>query len=554
MRWVRLLYQSIRSFVLINGYSSPPVFPSRGVRQGCPLSPLLYVLTMEVLAASIRAHPDIVGLSVPGLAFPLPVLSLYADDTSVVVASEPAIEAVFTVYALFEKGSGSKLDLGKCEGLWLGSWRGRPDAPVPISCTSAQIKVLGVYIGHGDLETANWRPRLDSVKCCLDAWRGRTLSFQGRAVVLNALTLARVWYVASLAHMPAWVHRKLVSLVFSFFWHGKRDLVRRSVMVQPRERGGFGVVSVALKVQALLVQWVRRFDETPNSWVSLLTYWCFDRFGVGPRAVFANPGAYHPSRLPPFYGALLSAWVALGGAGAPPWGLFVRPAGGPLTPVAGITCRAAYALLLQSHADVPHCVDKFAGTFGDLHWSTTWKSLAFMPLDRHVVDLAWRVAHGVLYTAERLAGFGYAFDLCCFCGQGQDSAEHLFFSCPLAQSGIAWIQSLLSPSFPSAPSISLTHVLFGFSPAELRVVPRVFSYLIHVLNFLVWSQRNDHRFRSRQPSAVTLTARLRSRLRFFLPLFFRRFRSVRRRRWFARQWGANGVIGLVEGDSFRVVV
>ena len=211
-------------------------------------------------------------------------------------------------------------------------------------------------------------------------------------------------------------------------------------------------MSVALKVQALLIQWVRRFDEAPNSWVSLLTYWCFDRFGVGTRAVLADPGAYHPSVLPPFDGAVLSAWVALGGAGAPPVSLFVRSAGGSPTPVAGITCRSTYSLLLELHIVVQHCMEKFAGTFGDQHWPTTWRSLTFMPLDRHVVDLAWPVAHGVLYTAERLAGFGYSFDLSCFCGQGRDSAEHLFFSCPLAQSGIAWIQSLFFPSFPSIVS------------------------------------------------------------------------------------------------------
>ena len=54
-------------------------------------------------------------------------------------------------------------------------------------------------------------------------------------------------------------------------------------------------------------------------------------------------------------------------------------------PVAGITCLSAYTLLLELQAVVPHCVEKFAGTFGDPHWSTTWKSLAFMPLDRHVL-------------------------------------------------------------------------------------------------------------------------------------------------------------------------
>ena len=87
IRWVRLLYSDVRSSVLVNllnGYISRPFKPSRGVLQGCPLSPLLYVLSMEVLAANVRCHPDITGLRLPSLSSPLPVLSLYADDTSAV--------------------------------------------------------------------------------------------------------------------------------------------------------------------------------------------------------------------------------------------------------------------------------------------------------------------------------------------------------------------------------------------------------------------------------------------------------------------------------------
>ena len=88
IRWVRLLYSNVRSSVLFNGYSTPVFFPSRGVRQGCPLSPLLYILTMEVLAVNLRGHPHICGILLPGVPSPLPVVSLYADDTSAIVNSD----------------------------------------------------------------------------------------------------------------------------------------------------------------------------------------------------------------------------------------------------------------------------------------------------------------------------------------------------------------------------------------------------------------------------------------------------------------------------------
>ena len=101
IRWVRLLYTRARCSILINGYSSPVFYPSRGLRQACPLSPLLYVLTMEVLATNLRAHPDLVGLQLPYSSSPLPVVSLYADDTSAIFTSEPGIKVAQSSFLSF---------------------------------------------------------------------------------------------------------------------------------------------------------------------------------------------------------------------------------------------------------------------------------------------------------------------------------------------------------------------------------------------------------------------------------------------------------------------
>ena len=102
---------------------------------------------------------------------------------------------------------------------------------------------------------------------------------------------------------------------------------------------------------------------------------------------------------------------------------------------------------------------------------------------------------------------------------------------------------------PLAPSISLRHLLFGFSSDELTVVPRVFVYLLFDLKYCIWSQRNDFCFNSVTSSAIGLLASVKARVRFHLPLFFKRFRSLRRRRYFLRQWGANGVICSIRNSS-----
>ena len=53
--WIRLLYTDVHSAVVVNGFVSESFPVTRGVRQGCPLSPLLYVLAMESLARAVRA-------------------------------------------------------------------------------------------------------------------------------------------------------------------------------------------------------------------------------------------------------------------------------------------------------------------------------------------------------------------------------------------------------------------------------------------------------------------------------------------------------------------
>ena len=87
------------------------------------------VTSLGLKAPKIRAHADIVRLRLPCSPSLLPVLSLYADDTSAIVSSDSAIRATFGTYTLFDKGSGSQLlNLSKCKGVWLGAWRGRTDS------------------------------------------------------------------------------------------------------------------------------------------------------------------------------------------------------------------------------------------------------------------------------------------------------------------------------------------------------------------------------------------------------------------------------------------
>ena len=77
IQWIELLYSNASTKININGFLTDPIPLKCGVRQGCPLSALLYVLVIEILALQLRANPNIVGFTIQGEKI---ISSHYADD------------------------------------------------------------------------------------------------------------------------------------------------------------------------------------------------------------------------------------------------------------------------------------------------------------------------------------------------------------------------------------------------------------------------------------------------------------------------------------------
>ena len=107
-KWRRTLYCDIESCIINNGWISDLFKIERGVRQGCPLSPYLFVLPVDVLANAIRRDPRIKGKSISQIEIKL---SHYADNTTLIVdVSQDTLETSLDVIEKFSKISGLRLN------------------------------------------------------------------------------------------------------------------------------------------------------------------------------------------------------------------------------------------------------------------------------------------------------------------------------------------------------------------------------------------------------------------------------------------------------------
>ena len=179
--------------------------------------------------------------------------------------------------------------------------------------------------------------------------------------------------------------------------------------------------------------------------------------------LFTSPSYFRLEAVPPFYQSVFNAWLLSGGLVT----LSGLAVGSFLStepvPVEAISTKEVYNMCLAASECTPHCTQKYSSSYQDIDWVLTWRSLYFMPLDRQVTDLNWRIAHGITYTADRLISFGYHFDPMCFCG-GTETPEHLFFSCSLAQQVIAWVRPLYHLASPR-PLLLIVELCYSSSRA-----------------------------------------------------------------------------------------
>jgi hypothetical protein len=120
IKWGTILYQDLTSCIIVNNFISQPVKNSRSVKQGCSLSPLLYVLCLEPFVRKVCKDKDIEGLKLLGLPEQCKI-AVFADDSTGILTTDKSIKTFLYLINLFGKlASGSKLNKNKRKGLWLG--------------------------------------------------------------------------------------------------------------------------------------------------------------------------------------------------------------------------------------------------------------------------------------------------------------------------------------------------------------------------------------------------------------------------------------------------
>ena len=304
--WIKFCISTACFCILVNGCPSGFFPSSRGLRQGDPLSPLLFVIVMEALSHlldQVVREGLFSGFKVGTLAANSLVVShlLFADDTLIFCgADSDQLYNLRYVFTWFEAVSSLKINLSKSEIVPVGDVPHIEELRHLLGCKNSvlPVKYLGLPLGATFKETTIWNPVLEKVEKRLASWKRLYLSKGGKITLIKSTLSSIPTYFLLLFPIPSRVANRLEKLQKDFLRcrldeKPKYHLVNWSHICAPLQSGGLAIRDLRRFNQSLLGKWLWQYGlERKALWRSVIEVkyeslwggWCL-KMGKGPYGV-----------------------------------------------------------------------------------------------------------------------------------------------------------------------------------------------------------------------------------------------------------------------------
>jgi len=272
------MYEEAASSIQNNGHVSGLIPIHSSVRQGCPMSMLLFVLCVDPLLRTLDQILPGIRIRKRGRKT---VVVAYADNITIFVTTPTDVPLINDAIQCYEKAMRTPLNARKSTALAVGGWS---------TCTGtlnipyhAEIKILGEYhraLNEQELDERNRQGEIPS--------KGYIRA--GLKPLTTDSFLAKIWHTAQVFPAPTTCTRQLTTRIAWYLWKGATFRVPISTLQKPKRQRGWGLIDIEANCRAILIgrmwtQNMKKGSET-ETW---LREWNLD----GPRS---NPS--HIGRMP----------------------------------------------------------------------------------------------------------------------------------------------------------------------------------------------------------------------------------------------------------------
>ncbi|XP_045802334.1 uncharacterized protein LOC123895912 [Trifolium pratense] len=472
IHWMMICVSSVNYSVLVNFEKVGPIFPGRGLRQGDPLSPYLFILITEGLYSLIKrslASGDLHGVQICHGA-PMVSHLLFADDCFLFCRSTVAeINHLMGLLKTYEEASGQEINLTKSEVFFSRN--------LSIAAQEDLSKIMGVrhVLGTGNylgLPSMIGRKKKevfafikDKIWKRINSWRGRQLSRAGKEIMIKSVLQSIPTYIMSVYLLPDSTIRDIERMMNFFWWGGGANnkgirWLAWDRMTHPKAHGGIGFRDLHTFNLAMIAKQGWNIMTKPNTLLAKL--YKADIF-----------------RTPLF---LSQNWVIiLAMLGEIIW---IDNTHGQYS------FNSGYKLLLNVTGKVD------IGSQQE-DWHSLWTILA----PRKTKHLLWRISKGCLPTRMRLQERRVPCPLLCpLCNHQNEDDWHVLFGCDASIQArqAAGIVQFLEPFLLQASSAKdAIHAICSTNDKQA-------TGLFAALAWVLWNNRNSEVWNDSHESGRTL--------------------------------------------------
>ena len=260
INWISMVLSSASTKIICNGSPGRRICHARGLRQGDPLSPLIFVLVMEALNALFKV------VEARGLFQQLdPLITdrvfLYADDVVLFVSpSQQDLTLVKGILEVFAADSGLYTNIAKCLIAPIQCYLDDTVSLLqhfPAKLSPLPTCYLGIPLFVGKLQKCDLQPLVNKVNDCLPTWKAKLMSKAGRAVLVKTKLSAIPVHTAMVISLSPWVIKCIDKRRRAFLWAGSdsvsggKCLLAWPKVCRPSELGGLGFLDLNIFALAM---------------------------------------------------------------------------------------------------------------------------------------------------------------------------------------------------------------------------------------------------------------------------------------------------------------
>ncbi|CAM8976493.1 unnamed protein product [Rhodiola kirilowii] len=453
--------RSVRYCVRINGANSEFFTPSRGLRQGDPLSPYLFILCMEWLSRKLYSLQENKTISGIRICRGAPSIShlFFADDVLLLFKVEGNTASVIkSVLATYEQLSGQTVNLDKSTVVF------SPNVPneittlfydtFQVNIAACHGKYLGLPLSLNRKWSTDFLEVVDRFWAKTSSWNNATLFCGGKEILIKSVLQAIPQYFMHCFMLPESVVNRLQAIISRFWWSQKMEnrpmhWVSNTVLMKDKLEGGLGFKDLKLVNLSLLAKQAWRIYQNPNL---LLSQVLKARYFKSTDILYASPG-WRPSKV----------WQSISKSlGLLRFGCEVDDSGAHFwkhRDSKNYDVASGYKLALSIR-------DMEKPQFGECSdtsklkkfWNLFWK----LPTSRKVKIFGWRCYHNGLSLGSNLYIRQLRDNVSCpFCNYKFESANHVFLQC--WWSSAVWAGAGIDELKYFAHCSSMADVIFYFT-------------------------------------------------------------------------------------------